>query len=234
MRDKPRIGDEQVTLRDRVLDELLRRIVEGVYTPGMRLREELLCEDFGVSRSPVREALRVAAAEGFVHPQPRRGVVVATPDAQSAGDLLTVREQIEGLAARLAAERATPGDIARLRGLLEAAREATEQGDLGRLAELNNALHLDVIEIADNGWLEQIARPMYLHVQWIFRLTAGDRAPHSWTEHVRLVEAIAAGDPAKAQAAAARHVQAARGAALARMTADPLTGPDPQASGVSA
>lgn len=218
MGERLRIGDEQVPLRDRVLDELLRRIVEGVYAPGTRLREERLCEDFGVSRSPIREALRVAATEGFVRTLPRRGAVVATPDGASTADLLTVREQVEGLAARLAAEKSTEADVARLRELLDAARAATEDEDFDRVADLNTALHLEVIRIAGNAWLDRIARPMYLHIQWIFRLTANDRAPHSWTEHLRLVDAIASSDPAEAEAAAAGHVRAARLAALSEMT----------------
>src|SRR4051812_20813101 len=130
------IGGRHLTLRDQVLAELRRRIVEAEYPPGERLREDRLAQDFGVSRNPVREALRVVEAEGFVHVEPRRGAVVATPDERTMRDLFAVRESLEPLAARLAAERASRADLIGLRGLLEAARTATDQGDYARVAEL--------------------------------------------------------------------------------------------------
>ena len=77
------IGDRHLSLRDQVLAELRRRIIAADYRPGERLTEDRLAEDFGVSRNPVREALRVVEAEGFVELQPRRGAVVASPDERS-------------------------------------------------------------------------------------------------------------------------------------------------------
>jgi len=208
------IGAQHTALRDQVLDALRDRIVDGVYAPGERLTEDRLAEDFGVSRNPVREALRVVEAEGFVHRLPRRGIVVATPDVSSVRDMFVVRRQWEALAARLAAERAGEAGVRGLRDLLDRSRLATEAHDLRLLAELNSALHRRVIDLSGNRWLAALSTPLYRHVQWVFRLTAADRAPHSWTEHVRLVEAIASGDPAAAERAAAEHVDAAAAAAL--------------------
>jgi DNA-binding GntR family transcriptional regulator len=203
------IGDSQRNLRERVLDELRERILDGTYLPGERLTEERLADDFGVSRSPVREALRVVAVEGLVRLSPRRGAEVSTPDAQSASDLLQVRARLEPLAARLAAERATPADVAILRDLLERSRRATEAKDLDAVATLNTLLHMEVVRIADSHWLSAFSRRMYLHVQWIFRVSVDRRAPHSWSEHIMLVDAIESGDPDRAEAAAAHHVEAA-------------------------
>jgi DNA-binding GntR family transcriptional regulator len=173
-----------------------------------------LAEDFGVSRNPVREALRVVQAEGFVNVVPRRGAFVALPDASTIGDLFAMREQLETLAARLAAERATVADVADLRSLLDAAREATERVDLSRVAELNSELHMRVIAVSGNKWLASIATSLYLQVQWVFRIGAAHRAPHSWIEHIRLVDAIEAGDLDEAEKAARSHVHAASTAAL--------------------
>jgi len=208
------IGSEHVVLRDRVLHELRRRIIDGDYRPGERLTEDRLAADFGVSRNPVREALRIVDAEGFVSVLPRRGAVVATPDASTVSDLFAARSSLETLAARLAAERATRADVADLRVLLADARGATDAGDFRRLAELNSALHLRVVAISGNRWLASISQSLYQHVQWVFRISAPTRAPHSWREHIRLVDAIEAGDPVRAAQAARAHVAAAAAAAV--------------------
>jgi DNA-binding GntR family transcriptional regulator len=210
------IGADHVALREQVLAELRRRIVDGDYAQGERLTETRLADDFGVSRNPVREALRVVEAEGFVHILPRRGAVVATLDEAAVRDLFAVRAQLETLAAGLAAERATPQDVARLCRLLDDASEATEAKDFDLVAELNSAFHRAVIEVSGNRWLLSISAAMYHHVHWVFRVGAAQRAPHSWEEHIRLVEAIAAADPAAATSAARDHVEAAAKAALAQ------------------
>ncbi|HEY0471364.1 MAG TPA: GntR family transcriptional regulator [Kribbella sp.] len=210
------IGADHLALRDQVLNELRRRIVDGEYAQGERLTENRLAEDFGVSRNPVREALRVVETEGFVQILPRRGAVVATLDETAVRDLFAVRERLETLAAGLAAERATPDDIARLRALLKDASAATEAKDLDRVAELNSELHLAVIEISGNRWLASLSSAMYHHVHWVFRVGAAQRAPHSWEEHIRVVDAIAAGDRAAAAKAARQHVEAAAAAATSQ------------------
>ena len=208
------IGGDHLALRDQVLAELRRRIVDGDYAQGERLTENRLADDFGVSRNPVREALRVVETEGFVQILPRRGAVVATIDQSAVRDLFAVREQLETLAAGLAAERATEQDVTRLRTLLDEASAATESNDLNRVAELNSALHLAVIEISGNRWLVSISAAMYHHVHWVFRVGAPRRAPHSWVEHIRLIDAIAAGDRPAAIEAARQHVAAAAAAAF--------------------
>ncbi len=208
------IGADHIALREQVLTELRRRIVDGEYHEGERLTETRLADDFGVSRNPVREALRVVEAEGFVQILPRRGAVVATLDETAVRDLFAVRQQLETLAAGLAAERATPAGIVTLRGLVEDANAAAKAEDFDRVAELNSAFHRAVIEVSGNRWLHSISAAMYHHVHWVFRVGAAQRAPHSTEEHMRLVEAIEAGDPAAASTAARLHVEAAAKAAL--------------------
>ena len=212
--ERQTIGTAHLGLRDQVLAELRRRIVDGVYPPGERLTEDRLAADFGVSRNPVREALRIAEADGLVVTAPRRGAVVATPDVGAVADLFAVRSRLEPLAARVAAERADAHDVTDLRALLDQAREATDAGDLSRVAELNSALHMRVIDITGNRWLSTLSAAIYLHVHWIFRVSASYRAVHSWQEHIRLVDAIADGDPDEAEMAALAHVDAAAEAAL--------------------
>jgi DNA-binding GntR family transcriptional regulator len=208
-----KIGARHQPLRDEVLAALRNAIIRGDYPPGERLTEDRLAEDFGVSRNPVREALRVAEAEGFVVILPRRGAVVASPSSAAINDIFAVRERLEPLAARLAAERATSADLVQLRVLLESARLATERNNLHQVAELNSALHLQILHISGNPWLSSIAKALYLHVEWIFRMSAKERAPHSWEEHIRLVEAIESGDGNRAEMVALSHVAAASEAA---------------------
>lgn len=221
------IGADHVALREQVLAELRRRIVDGEYREGERLTETRLADDFGVSRNPVREALRVVEAEGFVQILPRRGAVVATLDETAVRDLFAVRQQLETLAAGHAAERATPEGLAMLRRLIKDANAATKAGDFDRVAELNSAFHRAVIEVSGNRWLLSISAAMYHHVHWVFRVGAAQRAPHSSEEHVRLVDAIEAGDAEAATEAARLHVEAAAKAALnpQRSTQRPIQRP---------
>jgi len=207
------IGAQHLPLRDQVLGALRNAIINGDYAPGERLTEDRLATDFGVSRNPVREALRVAETEGFVVILPRRGAVVASPTDTAITDIFEVRERLEPLAARLAAKRAHAEGVANLRLLLDQAREATEREDLVKVAELNSALHLHILELSGNPRLSSIAKGLYGHVQWVFRLGAARRAPHSWMEHIQLVEAIESGDPDRAEATALSHVDAASRAA---------------------
>jgi DNA-binding GntR family transcriptional regulator len=90
---------------------------------------------------------------------------------------------------------------------------ATDARDFPRISELNSALHLRVIEISGNRWLASLATALYFHVQWVFHLGVAERAPHSWVEHIALVDALASGDPEAAEIAAVTHVSAAASAA---------------------
>ncbi len=197
-------------LRDVVAAELRRLILCGELHPGDRLVEDRLAERLGVSRNPVREALAVLAAEGFVEVQAHKGACVARLCAVDAEDLYEVRLALEPVGARLAAGGVTGDGVAALRALLAQSWTATENGELDRLSDLNTAFHCTVMELSGNGYLSGLAEPMIKRAQWLFRHSAAARAPHSWTEHQELLEAIAAGDEAAAQAAAYRHVLSAR------------------------
>jgi DNA-binding GntR family transcriptional regulator len=212
------LGGAHLPLRDLVTRELRRRILVGDLAPGERLVEERLAELLGVSRNPVREAMRVLAAEGFVEVTPRRGAAVARLSAGEAEELFDVRMALEGLAARLAARKRSPGAIERLRSLLERARAAVDTGDLSGVADLNTEFHAAVVDAAGNAYLNLVVEPMLRRAQWVFLQTADARAPHSWTEHVGLLDAIVAGDEAAAEEHAMAHVAAARESYLAAVT----------------
>lgn len=206
------IGDSHRPLRNKVVDELRRRIVDGVYEPGDRLTEERLAEDFGVSRNPVREAIRMLEAEGFLIAVPRRGAVVASMSLRDVENLFDVRAAIEVLAARLAAERAGPSGAAALDRVLAAAHASSRPEEL---AALNTEFHATVCALSGNALLAGIAESLHGRLQWVFRRSAEERAPHSLAEHEELAAAIRTGDADAAAAAALAHVMAARRTALA-------------------
>jgi DNA-binding GntR family transcriptional regulator len=209
------IGEGHRPLRDKVVAELRRRIVDGDYPPGDRLTEERLAEAFGVSRNPVREAIRVLEAEGFLIAQPRRGAVVATLSAHDVRDLFDVRLALEPLAARLAAERDGPAAAEALREIMVAAGAAAREHQLDRVSELNTRFHATICAHAGNVLLRSMAETMHARLQWVYRQSAADRASHSWAEHEDLLLAIQAADGEKAATVATDHVLKAQAAALA-------------------
>ena len=205
------IGGNHRPLRDQVADELRRRIIECDYAPGHRLTEDRLASDFGVSRNPVREAIRVLEREGFLIALPRRGAVVASVSAQDVEDLFDVRLSLEVRAAQLAAERVDPAGRAALESLIAKAARTRSVADL---AALNTAFHAEICRLSGNSLLASIMDSLHDRLQWIYRQSVEVRAPHSWTEHQALAAAICAGDPEAAALAARTHVLAARRSAL--------------------
>jgi DNA-binding GntR family transcriptional regulator len=212
------LGSTHRPLRDMVTAELRRLILIGELTPGERLVEDRLAKRLDVSRNPVREAIRVLATEGFVEVTPRRGAAVARFPAEEAEELFDVRMALEGLTARLSARKVTPESARRLRQVLDNARVAVDEGRLGEVADLNTDFHTAVAETAGNAYLSLVVGPMLRRAQWVFQQTARHRAPHSWTEHLTVYEAIAAGDEAEAEARAVAHVAAARQSYLAALS----------------
>ena len=208
----PSIGASHRPLRDKVVDELRRRIIDGAYEPGHRLTEERLADDFGVSRNPVREAIRVLEAEGFLRAQPRRGAVVAQMSVQDVEDLFDVRMSLEELAARLAAQRLGPDDSAVLTKLLTTAQTTRRMADL---AALNTRFHAAVCALAGNRLLTGLMESLHGRLQWVYRQSVATRAEDSWAEHRELAAAILSKDAEAAGRAARSHVLAARESALA-------------------
>lgn len=216
MSPEPRVGDSHLPLRSVVAEELRRRITERELPPGSRIVEHTLAETLGVSRNPVREAIRVLEAEGFVVTLPRRGVVVAELDEAAVRDLFMVRATLEGAAAATTARRVSAGDVtaAILDDILTRAERATKDGDLTAVSRLNAEFHRTIIELTGNRLLATMVRPLMWRVRWVFSLSAGQRAPHSWTEHQALAAAITVGDAELAERLATEHVRRAESAAL--------------------
>ena len=189
-----------------VAAELRRLILAGRLAPGERLVEDRLAELLGVSRNPVREAIRVLEAEGFVNTAARRGAFVATLDEQQADDIFEVRLALEPLGARLAAGREHPALVAQMKRVLSEAQDHSADLDLDHLADLHSDLHSLVFEMTGNAYLVAIAIPMVKRGQWLLRQKSPLHDPRAWEQHHGLIAAIEAGDPELADAEARRHV----------------------------
>lgn len=205
-------------LRDKVCEELRDRIITGRLAPGDRLVERDLAEEFEVSRVPVREAIRILLGEGFLTAQSPRRIVVRGHDRKDVENLFDMREALEVLAARRAAERADELGIKELRRLLEQAHRATLAGHPEQVSRANAALHHQITRLADNELLAATIEPLEGRLRWLFQQI--DEPGVLWEEHRGLCETIAAGDADAAAVSALRHIQHYRQVALQRLFGD--------------
>src|SRR5690606_23640231 len=129
------------SLQEEVAARLRAGIVEGVWPPGTRLQERVLCERYGVSRSPLRETFQVMAKEGLLQLLPGRGAVVTRPTMTDAIENAQVLTALEALAIRLACEHASDAELAKIRDLHEEMRACNRAHDINSYYELNNAVH---------------------------------------------------------------------------------------------
>jgi DNA-binding GntR family transcriptional regulator len=200
-----RIGSSHLPLRDLVATEIRRLILDGTFQPGERLIEDRLAEQLGVSRNPIREAIRMLETEGFLDVSARRGSFVAVLSAEQAADLFEVRLAIEPLGARLAAAHPS-----RMREIMADVQGSPEKFDLDTLSGLHTELHSLIFEMTGNGYLMAIAIPMVKRGQWLLRQNAPLRTPGAWSEHHWLIDAIEAGDTELAESAGRHHVLSVR------------------------
>lgn len=199
--DEP-AADSAATRKGGLAQEAARRIramiVYGDIPPGERLREAFLCERLGMSRTPVREALRTLAAEGLVNVAPNRSVTVAPLDAAETQDLIVVFAELEALSGELAGARATDDDVAEIGALLTRMIDAHAAGDRAAYLTLNQAIHRRTVEIAANAVLLATWRSLEPRVERARALPNRDNA--RWTEalleHTKMYAALAARDGA--------------------------------------
>lgn len=198
--------DDGSTTAEAVYRALRHGIVHGDLVPGARLRSDALATEMAVSRTPVREALRKLEAEGLVAHAGSR-LVVRTLSEQDLTELFYVREALEGMAARLAAENATPSEIDGIRELVEDMEAACRRGDVGGFRRLAGEFHQLVYRASHNNRLLLASQSLLDHVRQIqsSTLDAKGRPAQALDEHRRLLEAIAARDADRAEALARAH-----------------------------
>ncbi|MER7736619.1 GntR family transcriptional regulator [Streptomyces erythrochromogenes] len=195
-------------------------IVSGVFEPGGRLTEEVLARRYGVSRVPVREALRTLESEGFVTTRRHAGACVAEPTAQEAADLLELRMLLEPLAAARAARRRTDAHLKVLRGLVRLGQERARRGQGEDLRSLGGWFHETLAQASGSPGLIALLTQMRHKVAWMFVVEAPVRPAESWAEHGAIVDAVARGDAERARALAAVHAD--RAAAAHRLRQRPV------------
>jgi DNA-binding GntR family transcriptional regulator len=212
---------ERSAAADGVYEALREAIVGKRLLPGDRLAEEQLAKQFGVSRTPVREALLRLEAEQFATRVARRGLVVRPIPEREVLEVYAVRAALDGLAASLAAEQATPPDRARLRWINQQIADAAGRSDFPRMAELNIELHEALCDAAHNGMLLLFTRQIH---DWVRRFGEADttfsrpgRAAEATAEHEQIIDAIEAGDAERAGALAREHMNRAREARIAML-----------------
>ncbi|MEX2631638.1 MAG: GntR family transcriptional regulator [Tistlia sp.] len=182
-------------------------IMEGELRPGAKVPEKALTLRFGVSRTPVREALKVLAAEGYVRLVPNRGAVVAEPTLAELEEVFPVIAALEGIAGELAAQRASDQEIASVRRLHEAMREAFRSGDRPRYFELNQQIHGAILAASRNPTLRQQHQTVANRVRWA-RYQANlalERWQEALEEHDSIIEALEARDGARLGAVMKSH-----------------------------
>lgn len=208
---RPDLGDLR-PLWEQIRDAIRARIVQGVMAPGSRVVEREIAAEHGISRAPVREAIRLLEAEGFVSVRPGRGVVVRELARKEVEDLFDLREVLEVFEARLAAERARPADVRRLRWLVDEARHRGALNELQEVSEANIEFHEEIARLADNSALTKALEPVAAQLRWNYAQTA--EPERVLAEHEALLAAIAGHDADRAAEVALKHVREARRIAL--------------------
>lgn len=204
-RTKP-LGKSHSPLCGLVTEQLRAAILSGQYKAGERLVEEQLAQEFAVSRNPIREALRVLAAEGLVEVKPRHGATVAVMSHQDICEMIEVRATLEGLNARLAARRHDPKIVARLEQVLEKGRQRAGSGDKRTFVALNADFHNLLAEAGGNTTLGEMVRSLRDRTALMFAPQSSSEAEANWGEHAEIMKAVIAGDEELAALLASRHV----------------------------
>lgn len=197
-------------LRLQIADE----IVSGVLEPGTPLDEQELAARFGVSRTPVREAIRQLSASGLVSVRPHRGAVVALPTPTQLDDMFEAMAELEALCAGLAARNMTVPERHGLEGLHQALRALVHEGDPLRYHETNEAFHAAIYSGSHNGYLAELTLMTRARVAPFRRaqFRAAGRLGGSYREHDLIVQAILRGDQSGAAEAMRAHIGIVRDA----------------------
>jgi len=167
----------------------------------IRLDERRLAQDFGISRTPVREAMAQLEREGFVRSVPRRGVYVVRKTRREAIELITAWAALESMAARLITENAGDEELAALRRMFATFENGEVRAHLDEYSEINIEFHQAIVRMSRNSVLINLAENLFTHMRMIRRKTIGekDRADRSIRDHMHIIEALEARDTVRAE-----------------------------------
>jgi DNA-binding GntR family transcriptional regulator len=167
----------------------------------IRLDERQLAQDFGISRTPVREAMAQLEREGFVRSVPRRGIYVVRKTRREVIEMITAWAALESMAARLITENTLDADIASLRRMFSTFEDGKLRAHLDEYSEANIAFHQTIIRMSGNSVLISLAENLFTHMRMIRRKTIGekDRVEKSIRDHMNIIVALEARDTARAE-----------------------------------
>ena len=200
---------KKVTYHVQIADMLRDMIMTGKLEEGDKVHENELCETMGISKTPLREALRVLSVEGLIQLVPNRGAFVTKPTFEEISEMFDVMSLLEGFCARKACEKMTPKDFARLEKLHAKLEQNFERRDQEEYIRINNQYHSFVQEIAGNRTLNQIVDGLRKKIL-LYRfqsLNLPARFESSIREHRDLLEAFRQHDHSRAESLMQAHLQ---------------------------
>ena len=207
-------------LYQEVAERLRQRIFAHELKPGDWIDEKKLAEQYGISRTPLREALKVLASEGLVDLKPRRGCYVIEISRQDLDDIFPLMAMLEGRCAADAVKRAKSADVKQLAEMHERLEAASREGRIDAFFEANQEFHKRIQELANNRWLLSVIQDLrkVLKLSRLHSLSLEGRLQQSLEEHRAIMAAIKTGDAAKSEKLMYEHILSGR-EALAKMDA---------------
>lgn len=203
---------EHKPLREKVYERLKRQLLTGRIKPGMRMMEIELAKDLGVSRTPVREAIRQLEKEGLVRITPGRGTYASEVSVEDIINTLTVREDLDALAAELAAEHMNQAEEKKLLELTDKYAKAIKKGDMDTMIHADEAFHRRIAKISGNKTLAALAKTVQDKVQRFRYLYYEDLKNYQNmpAEHREIIDALMSGDKKIARRVTDAHVKRLR------------------------
>jgi len=200
---------DTASINDAAYAALRQQIISGELPPGAPVSERTLCEQLEVSRTPLREAIKMLAREGLIEISATRRAKVASVTLDEAANMLTLLAALEGLSGEQACQKVLGSDIAELEALQDAMRESYEQKDLASYFELNQAIHLKILAVADNQVLSEMFNNLNARLRHVRkRLTP---TPGRWAqaveEHEQMLAYLKKGEGKKLRALMEDHLR---------------------------
>jgi DNA-binding GntR family transcriptional regulator len=196
--------DAGVSFRNQAYAALKQAIADAdIYSrpDEIRLDERALCQQLGVSRTPVREAMTLLEQEGFLRTAPRRGIFIVRKTKRQIVEMIQVWAALESMAARLAAERAADPEIAELRHMFARFIDENPHDRIDEYSDANIAFHQALIKMSGSPLIVAMTANLFLHVRAVRKATIahGDRAERSLADHLNIIEALARRDAEAAE-----------------------------------
>lgn len=193
--------------------ELRNAILTGIFPPGYQVVEEFISSQLNMSRSPVRSAIKRLETEGFLEKRSNKRIYVSLPEFDKVVDILYIREALDGMCSRLAAQNRTPEDIEKLRHIMDQSRTSVENEDIYAHHEIATVIHYEIFEASKKPMLARLAMNYENQISlFTYDSFKQDhlRIQAAHEEHCAICRAVIAGDADAAESEARRHIRGLR------------------------